>query len=312
MNDTILLISNFLFASVRMATPLTFAGIGESISETSGILNIGVEGMMLAGAFSCFLITSLTSCLVLGILAGLIVGLLFGLLHAFITITCKQNQTISGLAINFLVLGLTSFFFLVLYGQSSTLPHVRTLKTIPIPLLSQIPLIGTAFFSHDILTYVVYITIIITTIFLKKTEYGIRLIAVGENPRAADTAGINVIRTRYLASMFNGMMCGLAGTYMMVVLFGFYIENITAGRGYIALAAVTLGRRNPVAIFFVSLLIGLTEGLQFTLQSMGVPIPSQVFSMMPYVVAVIVLLFSIGRSNDPSALGIAYDRNDRL
>ncbi|HNZ62856.1 MAG TPA: ABC transporter permease [Bacillota bacterium] len=311
MSETILLIADFLFASVRMAAPLTFAGIGESVSETSGILNIGVEGMMLAGAFSCFLVSSLTSSLLLGILAGMLAGLLFGLLHAFITITARQNQTISGLAINFLVLGLTSFFFLVLYGQAATLPHVRTLAAIPIPLLSRIPVIGTAFFSHDILTYMLYIAVIVSTVFLRKTEYGVRLTAIGENPRAADTTGINVVRSRYIASMFNGLMCGLAGTYMMVVLFGFYIENITAGRGYIALAAVTLGRRNPAAIFFVSLLIGLTEGLQFTLQSLGVPVPSQVFSMMPYVVAVLVLLFSIGRSYDPSALGIPYDRNER-
>lgn len=311
MNDTALLVTNLLFASVRMAAPLTFAGIGESVSQTSGILNIGVEGMMLGGAFTCFLVTTYTNSFLLGILAGMLVGLLFGTLHALICVTAKQDQTISGLAINFFVLGLTSFFFLVLFGQASTLPDIKTLPVVPLPLLSKIPILGPAFFSHDLLTYVLYIVIILTTIFLKKTDYGIQLIAVGENPMAADTSGIPVKRLRYFASMFNGLMCGLAGSYMMIVQFGFYIENITAGRGYIALAAVTLGRRNPVAIFFVSLLIGLTEGVQFTLQSLGVPIPSQVFSMMPYLVAVIVLLFSIGRSNDPSALGIPYDRQER-
>lgn len=311
MNNVISLIANFLFASVRMAAPLTFAGIGESVGQTSGILNIGVEGMMLSGAFTCFLVTTYTNSILLGILAGMFAGLLFGLLHAFISVTAKQNQTISGLAINFLVLGLTSFFFLVLFGKASTLPNVQTLSAVPVPLLSKIPILGQAFFSHDILTYLLYVVIILTAIFLKKTDYGIHLTAVGENPMAADTSGIPVRRTRYLASMFNGLMCGLAGSYMMIVQFGFYIENITAGRGYIALAAVTLGRRNPVAIFFVSLLIGLTEGVQFTLQSLGVPIPSQVFSMMPYLVAVAVLLFSIGRSNDPSALGIPYDRQER-
>lgn len=311
MSNWIPLITNTLFASVRMAAPLTFAGIGESVAQTSGVLNIGVEGTMLAGAFMSFLLVSYTGSVILGVLAGMLIGMIFGLLHAFISVSAKQNQTISGLAINFLVLGLTSFFFLVLFGNATTLPSVKTLQPIPLPLLSKIPLIGPAFFTHDILTYLLYIIIILVTIFLKRTDYGTQLAAVGENPRAADTAGINVTRMRYLASMFNGLMCGLAGAYMMVVLFGFYIENLTAGRGYIALAAVTLGRRNPVAVFFVSLLIGLTESLQFTLQSIGVPIPSQIFTMMPYLVAVAVLLLSIGRSNDPKGLGLPYDRNER-
>ncbi len=305
------LITNLLFASVRMAAPLTFAGIGESVGQTAGILNIGVEGMMLAGAFASFLLVSQSGSVLLGIVAAILAGMIFGLLHAYISVTAKQNQTISGLAINFLVLGLTSFFFLVLFGKAATLPNIETLPVLPVPLLSQIPVIGPAFFAHDILTYIMYALIVIVTIYLKKSDYGTSLSAVGENPRAADTAGIPVTRTRYFAALFNGAMCGFAGAYMMVVSFGFYIENITAGRGYIALAAVTLGRRHPVAVFFVSLLIGLTEGLQFTLQSIGVPIPSQWFTMMPYLVAVIVLLFSIGRSNDPAGLGRPYDRNER-
>jgi simple sugar transport system permease protein len=306
-----ILITTSLFAAVRMAVPLTYAGIGESVAQTSGVLNIGVEGMMLSGAFFSFLVTSYTGSILIGVLAGMLAGMLFGVLHAYISVTAKQNQTISGLAINFLVLGLTSFLFLVFFGDATSLPSVETLPVIPLPLLSKIPVIGSAFFSHDILTYILYIVIILSTIYLKKTDYGTRMEAVGENPRAADTAGINVNKIRYLSSLFNGLMCGLAGSYMMVVQFGFYIENLTAGRGYIALAAVTLGSRNPVAVFFVSLLIGMTEGLQFTLQSIGVPIPSQVFSMMPYLVAVVVLLLSIGRSKDPAALGQPYDRMER-
>ncbi|HHU04497.1 MAG TPA: ABC transporter permease [Fastidiosipila sp.] len=311
MSNTMILITTSLFAAVRMAVPLTYAGIGESVAQTSGVLNIGVEGMMLSGAFFSFLVTSYTGSILIGVLAGMLAGMLFGVLHAYISVTAKQNQTISGLAINFLVLGLTSFLFLVFFGDATSLPSVETLPVIPLPLLSKIPVIGSAFFSHDILTYILYIVIILSTIYLKKTDYGTRMEAVGENPRAADTAGINVNKIRYLSSLFNGLMCGLAGSYMMVVQFGFYIENLTAGRGYIALAAVTLGSRNPVAVFFVSLLIGMTEGLQFTLQSIGVPIPSQVFSMMPYLVAVVVLLLSIGRSKDPAALGQPYDRMER-
>lgn len=311
MSKSLILLTSSLFAAVRMAVPLSYAGIGESVAQTSGVLNIGVEGMMLSGAFFSFFMTFYSGSVVLGILFGMLAGMVFGLLHAYISVTAKQNQTISGLAINFLVLGLTSFFFLVFFGDATSLPSIETLPVLPIPLLSRIPVIGPAFFSHDILTYILYLVMVLSTIYLKKTDYGTRLEAVGENPRAADTAGINVNKTRYLASMFNGLLCGLAGSYMMVVQFGFYIENLTAGRGYIALAAVTLGRRNPIAVFFVSLLIGMTEGLQFTLQSIGVPIPSQIFSMMPYLVAVIVLLLSIGRSNDPQTLGQPYDRMER-
>ena len=140
----------------------------------------------------------------------MLAGMLFGVLHAYISVTAKQNQTISGLAINFLVLGLTSFLFLVFFGDATSLPSVETLPVIPLPLLSKIPVIGSAFFSHDILTYILYIVIILSTIYLKKTDYGTRMEAVGENPRAADTAGINVNKIRYLSSLFNGLMCGLA------------------------------------------------------------------------------------------------------
>lgn len=311
MNNILTLIANTLFASVRLAAPLAFAGIGESISQTTGVLNIGVEGMMLSGAFACFLSVFYTNSILLGIFAGMFTGMLIGLLHAYITVTAMRDQNISGLAINYISLGLTSFFFLVQFGRSTILPDVKTLPTLEIPILSKFPVLGFAFFTHDALTYALYIMVILATIFLKRTDYGTKLIAVGENPGAADTAGISVTRTRYYASLFNGLMCGLAGSYMMVVSFGFFIENITNGRGFLALAAVTLGRRNPLAVFFVSLLFGLSESVQFAMQSFGVPIPSQIFTMLPYLMAVVVLLFSIGRSQGPACLTVPYDRNER-
>lgn len=311
MNSFFIIIEKLLQSSVKMAAPLTFLGIGESVSEKSGVLNIGVEGIMLMGAFTSFIVYYFTGNLVLGILAAMIISGIIGMIQGFLTISCKGNQTIVGLAINFLLLGVTSFIFLLFFGDSVELPSVNILPTIDIPILSSIPLIGPVLFSQDILVYIMYAMIFISFFIFYKTEWGVQLEAVGENPGAADTAGLNVFKIRYLSCFINGVLTGLGGAYMTVSQFGFFSENITAGRGYIALAAVTLGRRNPLLVFFASLIIGFTESLQYTLQSMNFAIPSQMFTMLPYVIAVIVLLLSIGKDNNPSSLGIPYDRNER-
>lgn len=301
----------YLAAAIKMAIPITLAGLGESISEKSGIINIGVEGIMLAGAFASFLISYWTDNLFYGIIAGIISGAAISLIHAIMSIKCKANQTIVGLAINFLVLGLTSYLFLMVFGQSNDLPSIKVLKTIEIPILSDIPIIGQILFNQDVFVYFTFALVAALTILFYKTEWGLNLHAVGENPRAADTVGLNVNGIRYLSCLANGVLGGLAGSYMSVVQFGFFIENITASRGYIALAAVTLGRRHPIGVFLSALVIGFAEALQYSLQTMGIPIPSQLFTMFPYVVAVVVLLFSIGKAKDPTALGTPYSRNER-
>ncbi|WP_100065868.1 ABC transporter permease [Miniphocaeibacter massiliensis] len=311
MNGFLIIVEKLLQSSIKMAAPLTFVGIGESISEKSGILNIGVEGMMLTGAFSSFIIYYFTGNLLLGILMSMVISGIIGIVQGFLAISCKGNQTIIGLAINFLLLGVTSFIFLMFFGDSVDLPSVNILPVIKIPLLSSIPIIGKVLFHQDILVYILYAIISVSCFIFYKTEWGVQLEAVGENPSAADTAGLNIFRIRYLACFINGILCGLGGAYMTVSQFGFFSENITAGRGYIALAAVTLGRRNPALVFCASLVIGFTESLQYTLQSMNFGIPSQVFTMLPYIIAVVVLLLSIGKDNNPRSLGIPYDRNER-
>ena len=306
-----LILEKLLQSSIKMGTPLTYVGLGESISQKSGILNIGVEGMMLTGAFSSFIIYYFSGNLILSIMMAMLISGIIGLIHGYLTITCKGNQTIVGLAINFFLLGLTSFIFLIFFGNSVELPSVKILPVRTIPILSKIPIIGPALFSQDILVYLLYILIFIVYFIFYKTEWGVQLHAVGENPSAADTAGLNIFKIRYLSCFINGIFSGLGGAYMTVAQFGFFSENITAGRGYIALAAVTLGRRHPVLVFLSSLVMGFTESLQYYMQSLNYPIPSQVFTMMPYVIAIFVLLFSIGKDSDPKGLGVPYDRNER-
>lgn len=311
MNPVLTAITSYLAAAVKMATPLILAGLGETVSERAGILNISVEANLLAGAFFGFIVHFFTKNLFLGVLAAIFSGTAVSMIHAVLSIKCKANQTTVGLALNFLILGLTSFLFFMAFGQTTELPSCSIIGRTEIPLLAKVPIIGSILFTQDYFVYFALLSVIALYIFFYKTEWGVNLHAVGEHPKAADTAGLNVFQIRYLASFINGILGGLGGAYMTLGQFGFFIENITAGRGYIALAVVILGRRNPLGVFISALIIGFTEALQYSLQTLGIPIPFQVFTMFPYVVAVVVLLLSIGKSSDPAALGIPYERNER-
>ena len=304
-------ISSFLAAALRQATPLTLAGIGVAYAEKAGILNIGEESIMLSGAFFGFMAAFYSGSLAVGLLGGIIGGVLVAMIHGFMCIHVRANQTIVGLALNYTVLGLTSFLFLLAFGSGSSLPSIDKLSALRIPLLADIPVIGEPFFNQNILIYIMYIAVIVSCVVFYKTEWGIQLTAVGENPVSADTAGLNVFGIRYATCAINGALGGLGGSYITLAQLGYFQEDIISGRGYIALVAVILGRRHPAAILLSAMIIGFAESLQFTLQDKGVSLPSQAFSMFPYVVAVIVLLFSIGKSSDPSALGRPYEREKR-
>ncbi len=311
MDFSIVALIALLASSIRIATPLALAGMGETVSEKAGILNIGLEGMMLMGAFTGFLTTFFTDNILLGALAGILTGIAFSLLHAVLSIEFKADQTIVGLALNFLALGLTSFVFLKIFGQSTVLPSCRMISGLEIPLLSNIPFVGEILFSQDIVVYFMLFTAVLLYIFMNKTQWGIHLTAVGMYPRAADTVGISVRKVRYLAATVNGFLSGLAGAYLVFGQLGFFMENLTSGKGYIALVAVILGRRNPFGVLLATIVFGFANALQFSLQTMGWNIPSQTFSMFPYVVTVVALLFSIGKSSDPAALGQPYERDQR-
>lgn len=304
-------IETFLSAALRMATPLALAGLGNAYSEKSGILNIGLEGIMLSGAFFSFIIAFYTQNIMLGILAGIAGGIFLSMIHAFMSIKLRADQTIIGLALNFFSMGLTSYLFLILFGKSTTLPECPVVGSLSVPLLSRIPVLGKVFFSQDIFVYFMFAAVFLSWFIFYKTEWGTILHGVGEHPKAADSAGLDVGKTRYIAALINGFFGGIAGSYMTLAMLGFFMENITSGKGYIALVVVILGRRNPLGILAASLLLGSADALQFRIQTMGSSIPSQVFIMFPYVVTVIVLLFSVKRSNTPSALGIPFLRTQR-
>lgn len=305
------LVTMYLVASVRMDTPLILAGLGEAVSEKAGILNIGVEAIMLSGAFFSFITAFFSGNMFLGLLTGIAGGVLVSMIHGLLSIHCKANQTIAGLALNFMIMGLTSFLFLLAFGQTTTIPACAMFSEVAIPFLSGIPVLGPALFNQNIFVYIALLGIVLTGVFFYKTEWGINLQAVGEHPQAANSAGLNVLAIRYLACLLNGILGGLAGASITLGQLGFFMENVTSGRGYIALVVVILGRRNPVGILAAAMVIGFSQALQYNLQTLGFPIPTQVFTMFPYAVAVIVLFLSIGKSIDPAALGIPFERNKR-
>lgn len=308
---TLTLITTFLAATIRMATPIALAGLGETVSERAGISNIGVEAIMLSGAYFSFWAMFQTSSVGLGLLAGIAGGVAASMIHAVLSIHHKADQTIAGLALNFLFLGLTSFLFLIQFGKTTTLPSIEIINRVKLPLLHRIPIIGPALFDQDPFVYMLFLCVILLLVLFYKTEWGVILKAVGENPRAADTAGIRVNMVRYGAACINGVLGGLGGAYLSTVKLGFFQENLTSGKGYIALVTVILGRRNPLGVLAAAMVIGSAEALQIRLQTMGSAIPSQVFAMFPYLVTILVLLFSIGKSQDPASLGVPYERDKR-
>ena len=300
----------FLAAAVRLAVPLMYGGIGETIAEKSGILNIGMEGVMLSGAFFSFAGAWYSGNLFVGLLCGMAGGLVVSLLHGLLSITLIQNQSVSGLAINMLMLGVTSFLF-KLMSNGQGYQQIETFPNIAIPGLSKIPLIGDAFFNCDFLTYILYVLLILTWVFYKKTNLGLSFMAVGEHPRAAESAGIQVKKYRWIVMVFNGILGGIGGAYLVLVQLGVFTENMISGRGYIALATVILGRYTPFGMFGAALLFGAANALQIRLQAVGVPLPAQALAMLPYIITLIALLGSIGRSNEPESLSKPYIRGSR-
>ena len=304
-------VSSFASAAVRMATPLALAGLGEAWSERSGLLNIGLEAIMLTGAFCGFIVANITGSLALGILAGIAGGMAISLIHAFLSVTCKADQTIAGLALNFFASGITSYAFLMRFGKTTTLAKCPMAPVFPIPLLSDIPFLGPIPFRQSAFVYAAFVAVAVSALVFRRTEWGTSLAAAGENPRAADSAGLGVAKIRYTAAAVNGLLGGLAGAYMTLGSLGFFMENVTSGRGYIALVVVILGRRAPLGVLFAALLLGAADALQFRVQTLGIAIPSRVFIMFPYVATVAVLLFSFGKNRDPGALGQPFDRGRR-
>ena len=300
-----------LAATVRMATPYTLTALGEIFSQRSGVLNLGLEGMMLAGAFGSFMGMAYTGSAWLGVLIGVLAGGLMGLIHAFLSITLRVNQVISGIGINILSLGLVGFFFRVAFGVFGTPPTISGLGTTEIPILSQIPVVGTILFKQNILVYVTLILVFLCAIVLFRTTYGLRIRAVGENPRAADTVGVNVNRVRYLCVIFGGLMAGLGGTVLIMSVPGqTFKEYIIGGRGWIAVALVIFAKWLPYRAFGGALLFGGLDALQLRLQAMGVAIPYRFLLVLPALLTLIILIIVSRKASGPASLCVPYKRGE--
>ena len=301
-------LEGFLSASMRLAIPIMLAALGGIYSERAGVLNIGMEGMMLGGALTGFIVTYYTGSVVLGIAAALLVGALLGLLMGYFTISLAGDQVVVGIAFNLLMLGVTSFVYRAFFAVGTQQPQITSLQALPIPILESIPIAGPLLFRQTALVYGTYFLIVVSFIVIFRTMWGLKLIAVGESPEAAETLGIHVTRTRYLSLLICGMFCALGGVSLSVGASSIFVDNMTAGRGYIALAILVLGRRHPFGIFAAALLFGAADALQLRTQTLDIKIPFQFMLMLPYLLTIIVLSVFVRRTNDPAALGKHYRR----
>ena len=304
MDELLVTIGTVLAATIRFATPLVFAALGGMFSERSGVVNIGLEGLMLIGAFAGVVGAFLSGSAWVGLLFAVGAGLLFALVHAVMCVTFEADQIISGTAINLLALGGTAFLMVIVFGQGGTSPDVEKFDPIAIPLLSQIPVIGSALFDQSLLVYLMYATVPIAFFVLFRTPFGLRLRATGEVPEAVDTAGVSVARMRYYGVALSGMLAALGGIYLSMSLLSSFTEAMTGGRGFIALAAMIFGRWHPVGAFGAALLFGLAQAL--TIRVPPEAIPNEFIQMIPYVLTIVVLAGFGGRAIAPAAVGRPY------
>jgi simple sugar transport system permease protein len=301
-------LAELLSTTLLKAVPITLGALSGILSERAGVVNIAIEGMMLSGAMMSTLIASITDSLWLGVAAALVIGGLMALLHGWLSIRYKVNQIISGTVINIFATGLTSYFSAKFMQTYQELNSPGTFGPWPIPVLAQIPVIGPILFQNNIFVYAMFFFLIVLHMALFYTRWGLRVRSVGEHPRAADTLGINVIRTRYMAVVMSGMMAGLGGAYFTLGSVGRFDEVMTAGRGFIGLAAMIFGNWTPFGSLGAGLLFGFADSLASRLAILGLPIPSEFLLMAPYVATMIVLAGVIGRSQAPAADGVPYEK----
>lgn len=302
------LIENLLRSGLKLAAPLWLTATGETFSERSGVINIGLEGMMLAGAFSGMVVTYHATSPWLGLLAGMAAAMLLAALFGVLTVYFAADQIIVGAGINLVAAGLTGFLFRRIFGVTGAALTVESFAPIRIPSLADIPLLGRVLFEQPVLLYLAFAVIPLCSFALKRTHLGLAIRACGEYSAAADTAGLDVFRLRLGCVLFCGMMCGAAGAYLSLAHANTFVEGLTAGRGFIALALVIFGRWQPWGIFLAALFFGCANALQFQFQALGSGIPYQIFLMLPYVLTLLVLIFARGGVQAPAELGKAYRR----
>ncbi|NPV77424.1 MAG: ABC transporter permease [Anaerolineae bacterium] len=304
----------FLAAGIRVAVPILIAALGEMVTQRSGIINLGIEGIFIIGSFTGFTVAYFTKSLFLGFLLGGIAGGLFGLLMGIVSVRFLANQIVTGLGFWIMCGGLAKLLVRTILGidkySASSDFNIPRLESLSISYLSKIPVLGEVLFNQNIVVYLTLLSIPLFVYFFKYTRMGLNIDATGENPRAADAAGINVGQVRMLSVTFGGILAGLAGAYLPLALYGVYTDDMAVGLGWMAIVVVPFGKWRPWGILAGSMIFGAANALQFRLQNMNFPLPYQFLLMFPYFVTLImVILFSRGRSS-PSALTKPYFRSE--
>jgi simple sugar transport system permease protein len=292
-------ILGILASGIRLATPYLYAAIGETFGQRSGVLNLGVDGQMLLGAFAGFYLTYQTGNPWLGLLLAILVGAVMGLVMGFITVTLHAEQGISGIGIYLFGLGMSDLLFQKTIGTVET---VSGFKPIHIPVLSELPVVGEVLFQHNILVYLAFLLV------LNKTTLGLKIRAVGENPEAADSLGVSVKGIRYFTCILGGTLSGIAGASLSIALLNVFQQNLTNGMGFIAVALVYFGGWRPLGVMVGSLLFSMVNSLQLWVQVLSIPIPSDIAVMMPYVLTILALVVAVQRVRPPTALTKPFER----
>jgi general nucleoside transport system permease protein len=304
---------SLLASMIRLATPLILAALGGLYSERSGVINIALEGIMLAGAFTAAAVTVFTQNPWVGMLAAMIAGLLVASIHAVASIQFRANQVVVGTAINILFIGVPALVSGALFestGSTPQLPREQTLPDWNIPGIDRIPVLSQLLSGHKPIVYIALLAVPVSYYVLFRTRFGLRLRAVGENPEAADTAGVSVAGMRYAGVLLSGVLAGLGGAYLSIGQNSLFTRNMTAGRGFIALAALIFGKWHPVGAFLACLLFGLADAVAIRMQGV-VNIPVQFIQIIPYVLTLVVLAGFIGRAIPPRAIGEPYVKESR-
>ncbi len=296
-----------LISAIRLATPYLYAAVGEAFAQTSGVVNLGVDGIMLVGAYAAFFVALTTGNLWLGVLAAMAAGLLMGLLMSVISVTLKAEQGISGIGLYMFGLGLSSLLFKVTIGTVKTVTGFQPVK---IPLLGDIPIAGEIFFQHSLPVYGAFLLVPLAWWFLEKTTWGLKIKSVGQNPAAADSLGVSVDGVRYFSVCLGGVLAGLAGASLSIALVNLFQENLTAGQGFIAVALVYFGGWKPLGIMGGALLFSTVNAFQLWMQVLGANIPSDVAVMLPYLLTIAALAITVSRVRQPAALNKPFERGE--
>jgi simple sugar transport system permease protein len=302
-----LIIIGILTSGIRLATPYLYAAIGETFGQRSGVLNLGVEGQMLLGAFVSFYVAFTTENLWLGLLAAIAVGAAMGLAMAYISVNLQAVQGISGIGFYLFGLGMSELLFKMLLGTVET---VKGFSPLHIPILANIPVIGEIFFQQNLMVYGAFLLVPVSWFVLNKTTLGLKIRSVGENPDAADSLGVSVARVRYFTITLGGVLSGIAGASLSIALLNVFQQNMTSGLGFIAVALVYFGAWRVRGVLIGALLFSMVNSLQLWMQVLNVPIPSEIAIMLPYILTIVVLVVTVSRVRSPAALTKPFDRGD--